>query len=98
MFVSMVYFRWYVTMTGVYGFVSNEFGALSLEWKFLFVFYGVLIKLFDVCFTLMCATQLYQWLFTSKAMVRPTKITKASLKRPSTIPVAFMRMQSTPLM
>jgi hypothetical protein len=96
MFVSMLYFRWYITLTGMYGFISTEFAALSLQWKCLFVFYAVLIKGFDCMFTMFCASQLYCWLFTSKAMVRPTKITKASLKRPSLVPVTMMRMQSTP--
>ena len=82
----------------MYGFVRDEFPKLSLEWKLLFIFYGILIKIFDCMFTMICGIQLYQWLFTAKAMVKSTKITKASLLRPTQIPTELIRMQSTPLM
>jgi len=75
-FVGMIYFRWFVVLTGVYGFICDQFPTMSMKWKFLFISYVVLIKLFDCFGTKMCATQLYDWLFTSKATVRPTKITK----------------------
>jgi len=74
--VAMIYFRWFVVLTGVYGFICDQFPTMSMKWKFLFISYVVLIKLFDCFGTKMCATQLYDWLFTSKATVRPTKITK----------------------
>jgi len=96
-FVCMIYFRWFVVLTGVYGFICDQFPAMSMKWKFLFIFYVVLIKLFDVLMTLFCATQLYDWLFTAKATVRPTKITKDSLKRPTEIPMALIRCHSAPL-
>merc|ERR1712038_341515 len=76
-FVCMIYFRWFVVLTGVYGFVCDQFPTMSMKWKFLFIFYVVMIKLFDCMNTILCATQLYAWLFTSKATVRPTKITKS---------------------
>lgn len=97
MFVSMLYFRWYITVSGMYGFVRDEFPALNLQWRALFITYGILIKLFDCVFTMFCVTQMHKWLFTSKATIRPTKITKSSLKRPPQIPVSLIRTQSTPM-
>jgi len=96
-FVGMIYFRWFMVLTGIYGFICDQFPMMSMKWKFLFIFYLVLIKLFDVLMTLFAATQLYDWLFTAKATVRPTKITKDSLKRPTEIPVSLIRCHSVPL-
>jgi len=96
-FVAMIYFRWFVVLTGVYGFICDQFPTMSMKFKLLFIFYVVLIKLFDLFYTTFCVTQLYDWLFTSKATVRPTKITKNSLKRPTEIPMALIRCHSAPL-
>jgi len=96
-FVAMIYFRWFVVLTGIYGFICDQFPTMSMKWKFLFIFYVVLIKLFDCWLTTLLVTQLYDWLFTAKATVRPTKITKDSLKRPTEIPMALIRCHSAPL-
>jgi len=96
-FVGMIYFRWFVVLTAVYGFACDQFPTMSMKWKFLVVSYVVLIKLFDCMMTIVCATQLYAWLFTSKSTVRPTKITKHSLMRPTEIPIALIRCHSAPL-
>jgi len=96
-FVLMVYFRWYIELTGTYGFICDQFPAMSMKWKFLFISFLVFIKLFDCLMALFAATQLYQYLFTAKATVRPTKITKDSLKMPTKIPMALIRCHSAPL-
>jgi len=96
-FVGMIYFRWFVVLTGVYGFVCDQFPTMSMKWKLLIIFYVVSIKLFDCFYTMFCVTQLYDWLFTSKATVRPTKITRNSLMRPTEIPMALIRCHSAPL-
>jgi len=96
-FVGMIYFRWFVVLTAVYGFACDQFPTMSMKLKILVVSYVVLIKLFDCMMTIVCATQLYAWLFTSKSTVRPTKITKNSLMRPTEIPIALIRCHSAPL-
>jgi len=98
MVVLHIYFRWYITVTGMYGFLTgDEFGGLSFGLQLILIVYCIAIKLFDLfCLPLML-TQFYQWMFTPKCMERPTKITKASLMRPCSVPVQLIRMQSTPL-
>jgi len=97
--VSSLYFRWYVTVSGMYTFLmSDEFGGLSFGLQAMLMGYCILIKLFDGIFFPVMWRGLYEWLFTPKCMERPTKITKASLMRPCAMPVGLIRMQSTPLM
>jgi len=96
--VFYLYFRWYITILGMYGFLTgDEFGGLSFGLKAALIGYCVCIKLFDLMFTPVMLNQCYQWLFTPKCMERPTKITKSSLMRPCSVPLQLIRMQSTPL-
>merc|ERR1719242_511398 len=93
-----LYFRWYITILGMYGFLTgDEFGGLSFGFKAVLIGYCVCIKLFDLMFTPVMLNQCYQWLFTPRCMERPTKITKASLMKPCSVPLQLIRMQSTPL-
>merc|ERR1712241_427079 len=97
--VSNMYFRWYVTVSGMYTFLmSDEFGGLSFGLQAMLMGYCIFIKFFDCVFFPVMWRGLYEWLFTPKCMERPTKITKASLMRPCGMPVGLIRMQSTPLM
>jgi len=92
------YFRWGITMVGMYGFLTgDEFYGLSVGLKTMLIVYCVGIKLFDLIYSPLMLTQMYQWLFTPKCMERSTKITKASLMKPCSMPVQLIRMQSTPL-
>jgi len=98
MVVFYLYFRWDITMVGMYGFLTgDEFYTLSVGLKTMLIVYCVGIKFFDLVFSPIMLTQMYQWLFTQKCMERSTKITKASLMKPCSMPVQLIRMQSTPL-
>jgi len=96
--VLSLYFRWYLTVTGMYGFLTgDEFGGLSFGLQLILIVYCIGIKFFDLVTLPVMLTQFYKWMFTPKCMERPTKITKASLVRPCSVPVQLIRMQSTPL-
>jgi len=98
MTVLYFYFRWYITVSGMYAFLTGgEFTTLSFGFKAMLILFCVGIKLFDVTHSLVMLNNLYQWLFTPKCMERPTKITKASLMKPCSVPVQLIRMRSTPL-
>ena len=88
----------FVAVQGMYGFVREEFSSFSWQLKLLFSVYVILIKLIDLMAFAGFAHGVHKWLFTSAATKRPTKITKASLKRPTLIPIELIRTQSTPLM
>jgi len=96
--VLFVYFRCFVCVQGMYGVVRHEFPSFSWQLTLLFSVYIICIKLFDVLILMVCAQGVHKWLFTAAATKRPTKITKASLKRPTLIPIELIRTQSTPLM
>jgi len=96
--VVFLYFRWFVCVQGMYGVVRYEFPSFSWQLTSLFSVYMICIKLFDVLIAMVVVHGVHKWLFTAAATKRPTKITKASLKRPTPIPVELIRMQSTPLM
>jgi len=96
--VLFVYFRWIVCVQGMYGFLGEEFPSFPWQLKLLFSVYVICIKLVDVFIVMHLSHGVHKWLFTSAATKRPTKITKASLKQPTLIPVELIRMQSTPLM
>ena len=87
-----------VCVQGMYGFLSEEFPSFPWQLQLLFSVYVICIKLVDVFILMACARGVHKWLFTSAATKRPTKITKASLKQPTLIPVELIRTQSTPLM
>merc|ERR1712190_173606 len=96
--VVFLYFRWFVCVQGMYGVVRYEFPSFSWQLTSLFSVYMICIKLFDVLIAMVVVHGVHKWLFTAAATKRPTKITKASLKRPTPVPVELIRMQSTPLM
>jgi len=96
--VFFLYFRWYITILGMYGFLTgDEFGGLSFGLKAVLIGYCVCMKCVDLMITHVMLNQCYQWLFTPRCMERSTKITKASLMRPCSVPLQLIRMQSTPL-
>jgi len=98
MLVFFVYFRWFVCVQGMYGFLREEFPSFPWQLKLLFSVYVLCIKLLDLFVVMLLSLGVHKWLFTSAATKRPTKITKASLRRPTLIPIELIRTQSTPLM
>jgi len=97
-FGSMVYFRWIVAVQGMYGFFYEEWSGMSWSLAIAIILFIMLFKIFDLGMLFFCGHQLYGYMFGSKGLRKPTKISKASLKRQTSMPFRLLRQQSSPML
>merc|ERR1712048_1408887 len=96
-FLSMIYLRWIVAVTGMYWFLYEEWATMSTTIRIAMIAYMVFIKLFDLLLFVKFAKRTYGFLIGGKGTKKSTKITVSSLKRAPSTPFHLLRMQSAPL-
>jgi len=101
--VTMAFARFYWTPSLMIRFLFDGFMDLSLCMQIMFVFYGILINLFNVTFVLILGQRFYQWLYGNKctnldkykeSLIKEVFETK--IMEPSTCPM-LNRSRSSPL-
>jgi len=95
--VSIIYFRWFVAVPGIYWFLYEEWGAMGLVLKVSIVVFILLFKIMDLGFLVAIVQSFYAYTFGGKALKKSDKISIASLKRQSSIKISLMRMRSAPI-
>jgi len=95
--ISMIYFRWIVAVPGMYWFLYEEWGTMSVAIRIAMIAYMVFIKLFDLMILVIVVKRTCGFLVGEKGMKNSTKITVCSLKRSPSTPFHLLRMKSAPL-
>lgn len=95
--LGMFYFRWIVAVPGMYWFLYEEYGAMSMSIRIVMIAYLILFKIFDLFMVFFCANQTYGYLIGGKGMEKSSKITAVSLKRAPSTPFELLRMRSAPI-
>ena len=94
----MVWARFYWTPSIMIEFLFDGFMQLSLIMKIMFLFYGILITVFNCTFIIILGQRLYEFLYCDKCIVKKLdkKEFTEKLKQPGTAPM-MIRSKSNPL-